>query len=39
MVNQLNNPGEGTHTITLPEGFYIVTMSTGEKAKVFIRKN
>ena len=38
MVKQINNPGEGTHTITLPEGFYIVSLSTGEKAKVFISK-
>jgi hypothetical protein len=38
MIRQINNPGEGTHTITLPEGFYIVTLSTGEKAKIYIRK-
>ena len=38
MVKQINNPGEGTHMITLPEGLYIVSLSSGEKEKIFIRK-
>ena len=37
MVKQINNIGEGTHTITLPEGFYIVKLSTGETKKIIIR--
>jgi hypothetical protein len=37
LIRQINNHGEGLHTITsLPRGIYIVTLSTGETAKIII---
>ena len=36
LVKQINNIGEGTHSIALPAGLYIVRLSTGETAKVII---
>ena len=39
LVKQINNPGEGTHAITLPKGLYIVKLSTGETAKILIGNN
>ena len=39
LVKQINNPGEGTHAVTLPKGLYIVTLSTGETAKILIGNN
>ena len=39
LIKQINNIGEGTHTIALPEGLYIVKLNTGETKKVIIRKN
>lgn len=37
LIRQINNLSEGTHVVTLPKGLYIVTLSTGETAKIFIR--
>lgn len=37
LTKQINNLGEGTHALKLPEGLYIVTLSTGETAKICIR--
>ena len=37
LVRQVNNPDEGVYTIpSLPHGLYIVTLSTGETAKILI---
>ncbi|MDR2914879.1 MAG: T9SS type A sorting domain-containing protein [Tannerella sp.] len=37
LIKQVNNLGEGTHTLTLPNGLYIVTLSTGKTTKISIR--
>jgi hypothetical protein len=38
LVMKINNLNEGVNTIsTLPNDFYIITLSTGETAKIFIR--
>lgn len=37
LIKQINDLGEGTHTLSLPAGLYIVTLNTGETAKIFIR--
>ena len=38
LVKQVNNPYEGVYTFTsLPNGLYVVTLSTGETAKVLIK--
>ena len=39
LAKQVNNPEEGIHTLNMPEGFYTVMLSTGEKTKVSITKN
>ena len=39
LVRQINNLTEGTHTIPLPKALYIVTLSTGESAKILIGNN
>ena len=39
LVKQINNLGEGTHAIALSKGLYIVTLSTGETAKILIGNN
>ena len=36
LVKQLNNLGEGTYSVTLPAGLYIVKLNTGETAKVIV---
>ena len=36
LVKQLNNLGEGTYSVTLTTGLYIVKLSTGETAKVIV---
>ena len=37
VVRQVNRLGEGSYSFTLPNGFYIVTLSTGETAKIIIK--
>lgn len=37
LVKQVNDLAEGFYTFALPDGLYIVTLSTGKTAKIFIR--
>ena len=37
LVKQINNLGDGTHALPMPEGLYIIKLSTGESAKVLIK--
>ncbi len=37
LIRQVNNLGEGIHVLTLPDGLYIVTLSTGETTKILIK--
>ena len=38
-IKEMSDLGEGIHTVCMPEGLYVVSISTGEKAKVLITKN